>query len=502
MKADQYMKYISTSLLVAVVLFIIMVSNKPEIKSSSAYKEYFNESSIMTVDIVIDDAVWREMLDNALQEKYVKCDVIINGERINDVGIRPKGNASLQQVAALGSQRYSFKIEFNHYIKNQTFQGLDKLVLNNTMSDASYMKEFMSYEIFEAAGVAVPLHSYAQIKRNGLDCGLYLALEAMEDSYAKRVYGSDHGQLYKPESENLGNIFGGANAVKEFTLMEDKLEAGSKSEAVDTKKGITDILDVGNGMIGGLNTKGIGLVYTDDEISSYSAIYDSAVFNITDKDFNRVIKAIKNLNKGNELDKYINVDDTLRYFAAQTFLINFDSYYGSLGHNYYLYEKKGQLTMLPWDLNLAFAGYRYGDTKSSVNYPIDTPLSDVTMKERPMLSKLLEVPIYKEKYHKYLKQIVDDYINSNKFSNKISATNQLIKSYVENDSTSFYSMEQYEAAIPVLEKFGLLRAESVKAQLAGAIPSTSDGQAEDMTSLVNTGDLDVTVLNPQVFHKN
>ncbi len=506
MKVRKHVKYMITILLFValglflLILFCIKPSKGKETATVPEYGKYFDESSVMTIDIIIDDAVWEEMLINASKEQYVRCDVILDGERINNVGIRPKGNASLQQVKALGSQRYSFKLEFDHYVKGQTFHGLDKLVLNNTMSDASYMREFMSYEIFEAAKVAVPLHSFAQIKRNGIDCGLYLALEAVEESYASRVYGEDYGQLYKPESENLNGIFGGAGAADELARLEDELEDGTEETGDAQVEDLTDIIDSVNGVSAANASEGVGLSYIDDQVSSYPAIFNSAVFDATQEDFLRVIEAIKNLSNSTDLDKYINIDATLRYFAAQTFLVNFDSYYGSLGHNYYLYEKDGQLTMLPWDLNLAFAGYYSGDTKSAVNYPVDTPLSGVSMYERPMLSKLLEVSEYQKLYHNYLKQLAEDYVGSGKFADKITAMNHLIKSYVENDPTSFYTIEQYEAAVPVLEKFGVLRAESILGQLEGSIPATQEGQ-KDAASLIDTGNLDIAVLNPLEFNQ-
>jgi hypothetical protein len=250
-------------------------------------------------------------------------------------------------------------------------------------------------------------------------------------------------------------------------------------------------------MFGRGNSGGTDLIYTDDNISSYSSIFDSAIFKATDKDFRRVITALKNLNNGTELDEFINIEDTLRYFAAQTFIINFDSYYGNLKHNYYLYEKDGRLTMLPWDLNLSFAGYESGDASSAINNPIDTPLSGVDMKDRPMLSKLLEVPEYKEMYHEYLKEIVTGYIDKGTFSAKIAGIDKLIKPYVEEDPTAFYTIEEYEAAVPVLEQFGRLRAQSIKGQLDGTIAATTEGQQAEQSTLVETGDLNLSVMGSQ-----
>ena len=49
---------------------------------------------------------------------------------------------SLSSIASdPDTDRYSFKLEFDHYIKGQTCYGLDKLILNNNYADATNMKE-------------------------------------------------------------------------------------------------------------------------------------------------------------------------------------------------------------------------------------------------------------------------------------------------------------------------------------------------------------------------
>ena len=40
--------------------------------------------------------------------------------------------------------------------------------------------------------------------------------------------------------------------------------------------------------------------------------------------------------------------------------MNWDSYLGHTGHNYFLYEENGILSILPWDYNLAFGTYALG----------------------------------------------------------------------------------------------------------------------------------------------
>ena len=108
-------------------------------------KKLFDNTKVHTIDIIMDD--WDGFLATAQSEVYSMCDVVIDGEPINNVGIRGKGNTSLMNVSAMGSQRYSFKIEFDQYDSTKSYYGLDKLSLNNMIQDNTMMKDYLAYSL-------------------------------------------------------------------------------------------------------------------------------------------------------------------------------------------------------------------------------------------------------------------------------------------------------------------------------------------------------------------
>ena len=119
--------------------------------------------------------------------------------------IRPKGNTSLTSIASdPTTDRYSFKLEFDHYVDGQTCFGLDKLILNNNYADATNMKEALIYDMYQYLGADASLYNYAKLSVNGEYWDVYLALEAVEDSFLLRNYGVQDGELYKPDSMNIG----------------------------------------------------------------------------------------------------------------------------------------------------------------------------------------------------------------------------------------------------------------------------------------------------------
>lgn len=162
-------------------------------------------------------------------------------------------------------------------------------------------------------------------------------------------------------------------------------------------------------------------------------------------------------------------------------------------HNYYLYEEDGQLSMIPWDYNLAFGGFQGGqDATSMVNYPIDTPVSGGTVDSRPMLAWIFASEEYTQLYHQYFEEFISSYFDSGYFTQMMAQIKALIAPYVEKDPTKFCTYEEFETGIETLEQFCLLRAESIRGQLDGAIPSTSDGQVEDSSALVDASELSIS----------
>ena len=175
----------------------------------------FDQSRVHTIDIVMQD--WEAFLDTATSEEYAACHLVIDGESFKNVAIRGKGNTSLSSVQAFGNDRYSFKVEFDHYQSGATYHGLDKLSLNNLIQDNTYMKDYFAYTLMNRMGVAAPLCSFVQINVNGEPWGLYLAVEGVEDAFLQRNYGKDHGELYKPDSMSFG---GGRGNGRDFDMDE------------------------------------------------------------------------------------------------------------------------------------------------------------------------------------------------------------------------------------------------------------------------------------------
>ena len=422
------------------------------LRPASAAPEYasrlFDGSRVHTVDLRVED--WAQFLVDAPEEEYVPCTVVIDEEEFCQVGLRAKGNNSRRLTEEYGLSRYSLKLEFDHYADGGNYHGLDKFSLDASFQDNSCLKTWLAYDMMEYMGVPAPLRSFVWVTVNGQPWGLFLAIEEPEEAFARRNFGADHGQLYKPDYISLS------------------------AENAD-----------------------VALRYVDDDPSSYPNLFENARFDVDTADQTRLIQALKTLDSGENLETAVNVDEVLRYFVVQVFVMNWDSYLGHTGHNYFLYEEDGVLSILPWDYNLAFGTYALGmtdpirDPNVLLNWPINTPASGEVMRNRPLYHNLMKNDEYFARYHACFDQFLTEYLESGRCEAVIREAQALIAPYVEADPTAFCSYEDHRLAVDTLLEVCRLRAESVRGQLEGCYPSTLAQRAEHPNAGVEASHVDL-----------
>lgn len=474
----------------------------------------FDTSRVHSLDIVMDG--WEDFIRDCEDEEYAGCALVIDGEAVRNAAIRAKGNTSLSMVSRMDSSRYSFKIEFDHYSEGSTYHGLDKLCLNNLIQDNTDMKDYLTYRMMAEFGAAAPLCSFVFVTVNGRDWGLYLAVEAVEESFLQRNYGRDYGELYKPDSMDFG---GGRGNGREFQMdafleAEERTDTGGAnrdgaafsppdapeggffpgfpedgSSRPEPPEGWISTGPPEKGGAGGGPASGdVKLQYTDDRPESYANIFDNAKTSVTEADQARLINALRMLGTREDIPETVDVDAVLRYFVVHNYVVNGDSYTGSMVHNYYLYEKDGRLSMIPWDYNLAFGGFQGNDASAAVNDPIDTPLSVTGSGDRPMADWIFQSPEYTELYHRYFREFLET-VDPEAI---IEEAYRLIAPYAEKDPSAFCTYEEFQAGAAALSQFCALRTESVGEQLAGSIPSDRERQAEEGCVLTDVSGLDLS----------
>lgn len=465
-------------MVILLLLFVVIYAVLPNVGIETKNSEFsyenivFNKNKVTTVDIEIAEEDWADMLENASAEELKQADITVNGKKVENVAIRTKGNLSLRSVVNSDSDRYSLKIDFDYYDDTQSLYGLKKLNLNNNYSDSTLMREYISYELMEQMGLPTPAHSYMYVTVNGEERGLFLGVEAVDETFLANNYGSNDGFLFKPDGT------------------------------------------------------GSDLKYISDDIEDYTGI--GLKTNEGTINQSKLVEMLDAINNGGDIEKYIDVDEMLRYFAVNTALVNLDSYQGNMKHNYYLYEQNGVFSIIPWDYNMSFGGFGAGGGRiaggngenqadvttnmekpvaqnngqpdqtgdggmqqqrgggvdmgmgmsgnlindSAINFSVTTPVSGTTLEERPLLKALLSNDEYRDKYEGYLEELATTYLTEEYVQSITKKLAVLLTTYVEADPTKFSTTEQFLEAVEgenSLPEFAKQRSESILKQLSGEL---------------------------------
>jgi spore coat protein H len=124
---------------------------------------------------------------------YVRAKVTDGKTVYEDVAIRLKGAAGSFRPL---EDKPAFTLNFDKFKEGQRYQGMDKLHLNNSVQDPSYMTELLCSELFLAAGVPTARTTHARVELNGRLLGLYVLKEGFDKRFLRRHFTSADGNLY------------------------------------------------------------------------------------------------------------------------------------------------------------------------------------------------------------------------------------------------------------------------------------------------------------------
>jgi spore coat protein H len=130
----------------------------------------------------------------AVRDKPEAQATIREGGRIyTNVSVQLKGYTTFRAVDSYPS----LTLNFDRYSPKQTFHGLKKLSLNNSLQDPARLSEKISRELFAAAGVPVPRADFALVTLNGYKLGLYVLTEGFDKQFLARHFTRADGTLYE-----------------------------------------------------------------------------------------------------------------------------------------------------------------------------------------------------------------------------------------------------------------------------------------------------------------
>lgn len=349
---------------------------------------------------------------------WVPCSFNFNNTEWYHVGIRFKGNSSLQSAYQSGNKKLSLKLDFDQFedvypaLKDQRFYGFKQLNLNNNFNDASLMREKVGADLFRQFGLVASHTAFCVVYiDNGTGSqyyGVYALVEEVDDTVVKTQFDASSGNLYKPDGE-AAKFASGTYNTDEFKLK--------------TNKDSADYSDV-------------------------KALYDVLTSSKRTSD-EEAWKA--------KLETILNVDGYLKWLAANTTIQNWDTY-GRMTHNYYLYNnpENNLLTWIPWDNNEAFQVGKQREALSLALTEVGT--------EWPLIRYLISVDQYNEIYKNYLHKFINEVFVPAQMSTTYATYYNLLKefAYAEESGYTFIQTDtEFDQAVETLKTHAQSRTDAV-----------------------------------------
>lgn len=171
------------------------------------YEAFFDVGVIQEVDIELSQASINR-LNNVDGRTYVEGNVVVNGYRFDNVGVRFKGSSTYTDLdCSDGYCKAGFKIKFDEFVPGQKFGDLERVTLNNMVSDYTQSKEVIVYGLLAEHSQLASRANYARVTLNGEAWGLYANVETADDEWLKRRFEDPTGNFWGTASY-YGDFYG------------------------------------------------------------------------------------------------------------------------------------------------------------------------------------------------------------------------------------------------------------------------------------------------------
>lgn len=365
-----------------VLLLVFLISQTASGQSLALY----DDERVASIFLELPSDSLDFMIQHVVHERYFQAKFVFDDgefrDTVENVGLRLRGNTSLN------AQKKSFKISFNEFMPGREYQGVKKLNLRGQHNDPTMVREKLFYEVWESAGMTERRASFVRLYINSEYRGLYTNVEEMDKTWLGRVFEEDDGNLYK------------------CTYPADLVYHGP-----------------------------IQSVYKNILNNPAERAYDLKTNELED-DYTHLIELMAALDKPvdanfpTQIQQILNVESVLKSFAIDVATGNWDDYFYNK-NNYYLYDNPatGKFDFVTYDTDNTFGvdwlGKDWAERNCLAWLPSNQP--------RPLGSKLMVVPAFKDQYIRYLDTLTRFITNPGIIFPRIDALEAQISSAAQAD---------------------------------------------------------------------
>jgi spore coat protein CotH len=349
----------------------------------------------------LDPSAWQALRDNYLTNQYYAANLTVDGVGVQQVGIRSRGEGSRSE------EKPGLKVEFDKYVPAQEYYGYKSLVLDNMTQDASFLRERLSFLVFEAMSIASPRNAFARLTVNGEYWGLYAIVEPVSKPFLEARLGEKSGTLFDYEWIYPYDFSWRGSAAESYVPLPFQPETN------ETKS------DVADGLVAFIQA----INETPD--SSFASVMEGRL----------------------DLDRF------LTHVAVENAIVEGDGIVGDQGaNNFYLYEygAKNRFVFIPWDKDNSFR---------SGSWPLYRNLETNVLTRR-----LTADPARRKYYADAVVRAVTSYVNPRWLTPQLETAYQQIRSAAQADIRKPFTNSQFEAAVEGLRGVIAARESDVQAQ--------------------------------------
>lgn len=400
----------------------------------------YSTKSVADINITISQEQWNKLLSdydqNNKNEECVHADFKMEKAgvewKIDDIGFRLRGNTSrIRPQRESGEfQQAHFKLDFEEFSEtDKKLSGCMKGInLKRFKDDPTYSREIYCYNYFRDCGIwTSPRASYAHLfititdyeksegtetsensaetKNKTLDYGIYAMIEEINKQFLAGRKSKDNAGDF---TDNKGNLWkctytnGKADfadtedykfGIENISLNESESERytydlkADKKKVDDAKTQLKDFITELNGL-------------SDSDTAAIKSFYESKM----------------------------DADLFIKTYAINV-ILGMDDDYWQNGNNFYFYfDKGGKAYFIPYDYDNTLGTNCFADTATK------NPLEWGGDSTAPLITKLLKVPEYMEKYKEYLLQYsgAESGFEASKSKERIQTWQEMISPYIKS----------------------------------------------------------------------
>lgn len=298
--------------------------------------DLFDDGTAHEIRLYVHPSDWARLRANYLENTFYPADLSWRGLEAANIGVRSRGFGSRNGI------KPGLEIEFDRYVRGQTFLGLTSLVLDNSIQDASFLRARLSMLLFREMRIPAPRETYARLYVNSQYVGLYVMAEPIDENFLTRSFRENAGYLYEYRWRDY---------------------------------------------------------YYFDYLGSNTDLYSPRLFEprTRENDFDpaAIVELVHTINFADtsQLAEFLDLELFLRFIAVENFLAEGDGILGIWGmDNFYLYrfQNTRRFQLIPWDRNFSFL-----DAYRSVRANADTNV---------LTHRLFQIPEFDSAYTEALRR--------------------------------------------------------------------------------------------------